>query len=69
MSLKCPLTKETIETPVRGIYCSHIHCFDLRSYLTLMLSTKVPSWTCPICKTLAAELKFDEMISIIIKKS
>lgn len=54
VSLCCPMSQGLIETPVRGAFCSHVSCFDLMTFLRLMVNTRVPNWKCPICNTLAA---------------
>ena len=47
VSLKCPLSYMRLKTPVRGIGCTHIQCFDVLSYL--QLQEQGPQWLCPIC--------------------
>ena len=46
-SLLDPLTYQRIQVPVRSVHCSHIKCFDLRTFLEMYADkeTKV----CPIC--------------------
>ncbi|KAF3315663.1 hypothetical protein TWF173_003238 [Orbilia oligospora] len=54
VSVTCPMSQQLIDVPVRGKYCQHLDCFDLKGYLTSR--TKFPSgfsvpdsWKCPIC--------------------
>lgn len=47
ISTHCPLGLNRIETPVRGLYCNHIQCFDLYNYLSL--NNMNPKWICPAC--------------------
>lgn len=57
--LNCPLTAAKIEIPVRGVFCNHFQCFDLRNYLTLISESVNPRWRCPLCKVLAYDLEVD----------
>ncbi|KAI9279316.1 MIZ/SP-RING zinc finger-domain-containing protein [Sporodiniella umbellata] len=45
--LKCPLTLQRIEWPVRSFNCTHIQCFDAAAFLIMNL--QYPTWICPIC--------------------
>ncbi|KAH8895150.1 hypothetical protein GQ53DRAFT_79339 [Thozetella sp. PMI_491] len=58
VSLKCPLSYMRLKSPVRGIACSHIQCFDALSYL--QLQEQGPQWLCPICNKPAS---FDQLAS------
>lgn len=47
VSTYCPLTRGPLQIPVRGVYCSHVQCVDLRNYL---LHCQVGSyWNCVVC--------------------
>lgn len=48
ISIKDILSKNRIELPVRGKYCTHIQCFDGRSYLQINEINE--TWLCPICR-------------------
>lgn len=52
VSLTCPITQSLIVIPVKSSYCSHLACFDLRSFL--QMNQKRLIWTCPICKKCAS---------------
>jgi len=43
----CPITKNQIETPVRGEYCNHVQCVDLKGYLSIQ--EELTNFCCPIC--------------------
>ena len=45
-SLICPLSHVPITCPVRGTYCNHAQCFDLREFL---IAQDNEIWMCPIC--------------------
>ena len=66
ISLKCTFSAGIMNTPVRGILCQHINCFDLNNYITYAKSTK--KWRCPICKNLTyfKDLYIDTFIKSII---
>jgi hypothetical protein len=50
VSLKCPLSQNTITYPVRGYSCKHLQCFDLISYLEYNLVCKDKCLLkCPVC--------------------
>jgi len=49
MSLKCPIMFTLIKLPVRGIYCTHLNCFDLESYALMNKTTTSRKYRCPIC--------------------
>jgi hypothetical protein len=49
-SLICPLTKTTMETPVRGRNCKHLQCFDLRNFLHINEKVAGGRWKCINCE-------------------
>jgi E3 SUMO-protein ligase PIAS1 len=65
LSLKCPLSYMRLNNPCRGVGCSHIQCFDAKSYL--QLQEQGPQWTCPICNKTAPfdQLAIDEYVGLI----
>ena len=65
--LSCPLSTVRIDTPVRGLFCKHFQCFDLRNYLTLISESSNPRWNCPVCKAVAYELVVDPIMVEILK--
>lgn len=47
--LFCPLSKTRMEVPVRARHCTHLQCFDAKTFL--LLNECTPKWECPICTT------------------
>jgi len=52
LSLKCPVSKTRIKTPIRFHYCKHAQCFDADSFFQLTLSSIIKK--CPICNLQAS---------------
>lgn len=69
LSLLCPLTHLKPDIPVRGTRCSHLQCFDLRSFVTLQETPKVNRWKCPVCKEHCARLVRDLYLESILQVS
>eukprot|EP00928_Gymnodinium_smaydae_P013571 TRINITY_DN14945_c0_g1_i1.p1 TRINITY_DN14945_c0_g1~~TRINITY_DN14945_c0_g1_i1.p1 ORF type:complete len:661 (-),score=108.76 TRINITY_DN14945_c0_g1_i1:157-2085(-) len=51
LSLRCPITMERIEDPVRGQHCAHLQCFGLHAYLLSNRQMRAFNnrWACPVC--------------------
>ncbi|CAI2316778.1 unnamed protein product [Caenorhabditis sp. 36 PRJEB53466] len=47
ISLLDPLVRTRMVTPSRCADCTHLQCFDLKSYL--MMNEKKATWQCPVC--------------------
>lgn len=48
--LVCPLTRERMQQPARGVACQHLRCFDLQAYLeTSARAVFHRRWRCPVC--------------------
>eukprot|EP00172_Hildenbrandia_rubra_P001513 Plantae.Rhodophyta-Hildenbrandia_rubra.ctg2078.p1 GENE.Plantae.Rhodophyta-Hildenbrandia_rubra.ctg2078~~Plantae.Rhodophyta-Hildenbrandia_rubra.ctg2078.p1 ORF type:complete len:1120 (-),score=225.88 Plantae.Rhodophyta-Hildenbrandia_rubra.ctg2078:1264-4623(-) len=47
VSLRCPLSLTRIDCPVKGKNCSHVQCFDLKTFLEF--SRKSSKFECPVC--------------------
>lgn len=47
VSLACPLGKMRMVTPGRAFSCTHLQCFDIKSYL--QMNEFRPTWNCPVC--------------------
>ncbi|GMI95474.1 PROTEIN INHIBITOR OF ACTIVATED STAT LIKE 2 [Hibiscus trionum] len=47
ISLKCPISRTRIRTPVKGDACKHLQCFDFNNYVDI--NSRRPSWRCPHC--------------------
>lgn len=51
ISLRCPIGKTVIETPVRGRDCNHLQCFDLRNFLHANKNPSSGRWRCGVCQS------------------
>jgi len=51
LRLRCPITMERVEDPVRGDLCQHLQCFSLEAYLTSNRQMRAFNnrWQCPVC--------------------
>jgi E3 SUMO-protein ligase PIAS1 len=52
VSAMCPLTKQRMEYPSRGLFCNHLQCFDAKAYLQLAVKRCTKNSTglkCPLC--------------------
>jgi E3 SUMO-protein ligase PIAS1 len=69
VSLRDPITRSRIKTPIKSQKCKHIQCFDGETYV-LMNQTK-PKWECPVCnsKIIFGELIFDGYFDDILKNT
>lgn len=67
-SLYDPYTWKIINLPVRGKFCRHAQCFDLKTHLTFMEIVKNRNWRCPICQRDARNFVMDRQILHLIKK-
>lgn len=49
--LVCPITFSRIRTPVRGVKCRHVQCFDLSGFITSnwRMGAFNNRWGCPVC--------------------
>lgn len=48
ISLKCPLSISRMKNPAKGVFCQHLQCFDLQSFI--YSQETIPDWRCPICQ-------------------
>ncbi|KAL7067755.1 MIZ zinc finger domain-containing protein [Cryptosporidium serpentis] len=51
LNMLCPLSMDKLELPGRGIYCRHINCFDIKSFIQINSTIKAfnSRWKCPLC--------------------
>lgn len=51
MRLRCPVSMDKIERPVRGRQCGHLQCYSLDAYLTSNRQMRAFNnrWVCPVC--------------------
>eukprot|EP01130_Rhizamoeba_saxonica_P005157 TRINITY_DN2067_c0_g3_i2.p1 TRINITY_DN2067_c0_g3~~TRINITY_DN2067_c0_g3_i2.p1 ORF type:complete len:496 (-),score=100.55 TRINITY_DN2067_c0_g3_i2:37-1377(-) len=70
VSLLDPLTFMKIDTPCKSTACTHIRCFDLKTYLESNYKQN-STWKCPICTVDASfkQLRVDRYIESCIKES
>jgi len=76
ISVRCPLSLQLINTPVRGPACAHIECFDFDAFMKSCIRAKpvLPprgdSYKCPHCKKLARpeDLIIDGFIDGVLKE-
>lgn len=47
--------------PVRGMWCSHFKCFDLKTYVEERVAKRTPDWKCPECGKPCYIFKFDRL--------
>ncbi|CAE8662463.1 unnamed protein product, partial [Polarella glacialis] len=61
LKLRCPLSFERCEIPVRGENCMHLQCFGLGAYLESNARMRAMNnrWTCPVCSNV---LKPSELV-------
>jgi hypothetical protein len=55
-----------MRVPVRGVFCQHGQCFDLRTFLALMSTLRRGAWRCPVCSRDARKLVMDEWMAGLI---
>eukprot|EP01054_Gregarina_sp_Poly1_P003956 Gregarina_sp_Poly_1__3955@NODE_218_length_11257_cov_139_614120_g192_i0_p2_GENE_NODE_218_length_11257_cov_139_614120_g192_i0NODE_218_length_11257_cov_139_614120_g192_i0_p2_ORF_typecomplete_len873_score104_33zfMIZ/PF02891_20/3_7e03zfMIZ/PF02891_20/1_6e03zfMIZ/PF02891_20/4_3e16SAP/PF02037_27/9_4e07PINIT/PF14324_6/0_00017PHD/PF00628_29/0_00053PHD/PF00628_29/16zfNse/PF11789_8/0_00053Rubredoxin/PF00301_20/0_0063Rubredoxin/PF00301_20/5e02Rho_N/PF07498_12/0_36PHD_2/PF13831_6/0_026PHD_2/PF13831_6/2_3e02T len=71
VKLICPITLTKIITPVRGIKCQHLQCYDLTSYLQVTKATRAfgNRWKCVECNTITrpTDLVIDAFFEQILK--
>ena len=55
----CPISNRQIQTPGRGMDCSHAQCFDMVAFIKN--AQESGNWNCPICgKPISIEaLRYD----------
>jgi hypothetical protein len=70
---RCTLSLCEIETPVRGIDCEHIQCYDADAYVDVNIRTRnvEKRWICPVCSKIVRpeDLIVDEFVHDAIKKA
>ena len=69
ISTRCPLTLSAISTPVRGMHCLHLQCFDLAAYVDVnhKMRNVEKRWKCPVCNRIVKpeELVVDKLFEQI----
>jgi len=47
ISLVCPLSKVRMKIPVKSVYCQHVQCFDVKTFI--LIHEKKKWLKCPVC--------------------
>ncbi|XP_039055996.1 E4 SUMO-protein ligase PIAL2 isoform X2 [Hibiscus syriacus] len=68
ISLKCPISRTRIRTPVKGHACKHLQCFDFKNYVDI--NSRRPSWRCPHCNqhVCYTNIHIDQNIAKVLKE-
>ncbi|EKE38409.1 hypothetical protein ENUP19_0083G0095 [Entamoeba nuttalli] len=68
LSLRCPISFQTIEIPVRGKRCSHLRTFDMKSFIET--AQKSGYYECPLCSEpiQPSDLIIDQQMESILKE-
>lgn len=58
LSLKCPISLQRLERPVRGANCRHLACFDEKSFdlMTSNNGDKEKLTKCPLCSEILSDM-------------
>lgn len=68
INLNDPFTWDLIKTPARGYKCHHGQCFDLKIFISFMMTTRNRTWKCPVCGKDARKFMIDTQQSELIKQ-
>mmetsp|Transcript_133303 Transcript_133303/g.259529 ORF Transcript_133303/g.259529 Transcript_133303/m.259529 type:complete len:586 (-) Transcript_133303:174-1931(-) len=51
LRLRCPITMDRVQVPVRGKDCQHVQCFSLEAYISSNRQMRAFNnrWRCPVC--------------------
>jgi len=51
LRLRCPITMDRVQVPVRGKDCQHLQCFSLEAYVSSNRQMRAFNnrWQCPVC--------------------
>ena len=67
VNTRCPLSLWEISTPVRGLECEHLQCYDADAYVDVNIKTRnvEKRWQCPVCSKLVRpeDLIVDEFLA------
>jgi len=73
LKLRCPLSFERVDTPVRGEACMHLQCFGLNAYLDSNSKMRALNnrWTCPVCSNILkpADLRVDKFVQKVLSET
>jgi len=73
LRLRCPITMDRIEEPVRGLGCQHLQCFSLEAYLMSNRQMRAFNnrWVCPVCTLVLRplDLRIDSYVENVLKRT
>jgi hypothetical protein len=69
VDLICKLTFTHLIIPARGLYCNHLTCFSLNSYLQSMESNIEKKWRCPLCRKPCYKIVVDPKLEELVEKA
>jgi hypothetical protein len=71
LRLRCPLSFERVQIPVRGEQCVHLQCFGLGAYLESNSKMRAMNnrWTCPVCNVVLKpqDLRIDGFVQNVLR--
>lgn len=73
LRLRCPLSFERVDIPVRGETCMHLQCFGLGAYLEANMKMRALNnrWTCPVCSNILKphDLVVDKYVQKVLSET
>lgn len=73
LKLRCPLSFERVDIPVRGDSCMHLQCFGLAAYLESNMKMRAHNnrWTCPVCSNVLKphDLRVDKYVQKVLSET
>ena len=69
VDLICKMTFTHLSIPARGLYCNHLSCFSLNSYLQTMESNIEKKWRCPLCRKPCYKIVVDQKLEELVQKA
>eukprot|EP00931_Biecheleriopsis_adriatica_P036621 TRINITY_DN21085_c0_g1_i1.p1 TRINITY_DN21085_c0_g1~~TRINITY_DN21085_c0_g1_i1.p1 ORF type:complete len:866 (+),score=183.73 TRINITY_DN21085_c0_g1_i1:91-2688(+) len=73
LKLRCPLSFERVDIPVRGETCMHLQCFGLQAYLEANMKMRALNnrWTCPVCSNVLKphDLRVDRYVKKVLSET
>eukprot|EP00930_Biecheleria_cincta_P098825 TRINITY_DN90476_c0_g1_i1.p1 TRINITY_DN90476_c0_g1~~TRINITY_DN90476_c0_g1_i1.p1 ORF type:complete len:845 (+),score=127.90 TRINITY_DN90476_c0_g1_i1:61-2595(+) len=73
LKLRCPLSFERVDIPVRGESCMHLQCFGLGAYLESNMKMRAHNnrWTCPVCSNVLKphDLRVDKYVQRVLSET
>lgn len=69
VDLICKMTFTHLSIPARGLYCNHLSCFSLNSFLQTMESNIEKKWRCPLCRKPCYKIVVDPKLEELVQKA